>query len=68
MTTPPAAPKVAVDTHPQKCPCQQRHDDHVRWLALLLRQGLKVIVAGIDERYGESRKERDRRERVGQAS
>jgi hypothetical protein len=27
-------------------------DDGVRWLALLLRQGLKLIVAGIERRYG----------------
>ena len=38
-------------------------DDSVRWLALLIRQGLKVIVAGIDAKYGESRSERERRER-----
>ena len=29
----------------------QEHDDGVRWLALLLRQGLLLIVAGIERRY-----------------
>lgn len=41
---------------------QDADRDDVRWLALLLRRGLKVIIAGIDERYGESRNEHDRRE------
>ncbi len=27
-------------------------NDDVKWLALLLRQGLKLIVAGIEARYG----------------
>ena len=27
-------------------------DDDVRWLALLIRQGLKLIVTGIERRYG----------------
>lgn len=26
-------------------------DDGVRWLALLIRQGLKLIVAGIEQKY-----------------
>lgn len=47
--------------------CQRREikpdDDGVRWLALLLRQGLKIIIAGIDGRYGESERDRKRRER-----
>lgn len=30
---------------------QAKHDD-VRWLAMLIRQGLKLIVAGIEKRYG----------------
>lgn len=31
----------------------QRHDDDgVRWLALLIRQGLKLVIAGIEKRYG----------------
>lgn len=44
---------------------QQRDEaeNDVKWLALLLRQGLKIIVAGIDAKYGESRSERERRER-----
>jgi hypothetical protein len=31
---------------------QRQDDDRVRWLALLIRQGLKLIVAGIERRYG----------------
>lgn len=31
---------------------QRYEDDGVRWLALLLRQGLLLIVAGIERRYG----------------
>ena len=27
-------------------------DDDVKWLALLIRQGLKLIVVGIERRYG----------------
>lgn len=27
-------------------------DDSVRWLALLIRQGLLLIVAGIERKYG----------------
>jgi hypothetical protein len=27
-------------------------EDDVKWLALLIRQGLKLIVAGIERRYG----------------
>lgn len=27
-------------------------DDGVRWLAMLIRQGLKLIVAGIEQKYG----------------
>ncbi len=26
--------------------------DDVKWLAMLIRQGLKLIVAGIERRYG----------------
>lgn len=29
-----------------------REDDGVRWLAILIRQGLLVIVASIEKRYG----------------
>jgi len=43
------------------CDCHARQDD-TRWLAMLLRQGLKLIIAGIDARYGESRADRERRE------
>ena len=31
---------------------EDQADDGVRWLALLLRQGLKLIIAGIERRYG----------------
>lgn len=48
----------------QQCPCCQRQESEVKWLALLLRQGLKVIVAGIDARYGESRSSKERREQA----
>lgn len=34
------------------CDHCQRRDDDLRWLALLIRQGLKVIVVGIERRYG----------------
>lgn len=30
----------------------ERKDDDIRWLALLVRQGLKIIVIGIERRYG----------------
>jgi hypothetical protein len=33
----------------------ERQDD-VRWLALLVRQGLLLIVCGIEKRYGLTRK------------
>lgn len=42
--------------------CEQQKDNEIRWLALLIRQGLKVIVVGIEQRYGlrqETRKERE---------
>ena len=32
-------------------PPQSKQDD-VRWLAMLIRQGLKIIVVGIERRYG----------------
>lgn len=34
------------------CACQQGREDSVKWLALLLRQGLNLIVIGIEKRYG----------------
>jgi hypothetical protein len=43
-------------------PCTDKDD--ARWLALLIRQGLKVIIAGIDARYGESRSSKDRRQQA----
>ncbi len=32
--------------------CRCARDDEVKWLALLLRQGLKLVVVGIERRYG----------------
>lgn len=32
--------------------CEKQKNDDLRWLALLVRQGLKVIVVGIEQRYG----------------
>ncbi len=32
--------------------CERQKNDDLRWLALLIRQGLKVIVVGIEKRYG----------------
>lgn len=32
--------------------CREQQKDDVRWLAVLIRQGLKVIVVGIERRYG----------------
>ena len=37
--------RVQVDVAP-------RQDDDVRWLALTIRQGLKLIVRMIEKRYG----------------
>jgi len=30
----------------------EKQADDIRWLALLIRQGLKIIVVGIERRYG----------------
>jgi hypothetical protein len=38
-------------TPPKPTPIQPE-DDSAKWLALLLRQGLKLIVSGIEKRYG----------------
>ncbi len=32
--------------------CRCARDDEVKWLALLVRQGLKLVVVGIEKRYG----------------
>lgn len=49
------------------CTCQQEESDpthdEVRELALRIRKGLKDVIAGIDELYGESNRDRKRRER-----
>lgn len=34
----------------QQCDRREERDD-VRWLAMLVRQGLKLIVVGIERRY-----------------
>jgi hypothetical protein len=33
-------------------PTEPRAEEDVRWLALLIRQALLLIVAGIEKRYG----------------
>lgn len=33
-------------------PAERADDESVRWLALLIRQGLLLIVSGIERRYG----------------
>lgn len=35
----------------EQCQAKAEQDD-TRWLALLIRQGLKLIVVGIEKRYG----------------
>lgn len=48
------------------CECQRKaeqDEDGVKWLALAIRQSAKLLVTLIDQRYGESRSERERRER-----
>lgn len=40
---------------------QDRTDDGVKWLALLIRQGLLLIVAGIERRYGLDRHKEENR-------
>ena len=41
------------------CDRCDRRDDEMRWFVMLVRQGLKLIVAGIEARYG--LRERDER-------
>ncbi len=53
MTTPPPTP-IRCDR--PDCRCER--DDEVKWLALLVRQGLKLVVVGIEKRYGIEDKER----------
>jgi hypothetical protein len=33
-------------------PTEPRAEEDVRWLALLIRQALLLVVAGIEKRYG----------------
>lgn len=42
-----------------RLPQGTEHDD-ARWLALLIRQGLKLIVCGIEARYGLDKKQDQR--------
>ncbi len=59
MTAPPDTPPPKV-RHPlirtapegPVCACQREREDEVRWLAILIRQGLKLVVVGIEKRYG----------------
>jgi hypothetical protein len=37
-------------------PTEPRAEEDVRWLALLIRQALLLIVAGIERRYGLARR------------
>lgn len=53
MTEPPQPIK------PDPTPCSCDHDHDEKWLALLIRQGLKLIVVGIERHYG--LQERDKR-------
>lgn len=53
MTTTPPKPT------PITCQCGAKDDD-TKWLALLVRQGLKLIVVGIEKRYNIG-DEKDRR-------
>lgn len=34
------------------CDRREEREEDARWLAMLIRQGLKVIVVGIERRYG----------------
>lgn len=42
--------------------CEQcrRRDEELRWFVMLVRQGLKLIVAGIESRYGLNERRADR--------
>ncbi len=42
-----ARPRIAAHSEPVAA-----EDDGVRWLAMLIRQGLLLIVRGIEKRYG----------------
>lgn len=39
-------------------PQETRDADNVQWLAMLLRQGMLLVVAGIERRYGIKSKDR----------
>ena len=39
-------------------PREKRDADNVQWLAMLLRQGMLLVVAGIERRYGIKSKDR----------
>ncbi len=38
--------------HPLIRSLDEQKQDEVKWLALLVRQGLKLIVVGIEKKYG----------------
>ncbi len=58
MTTTPTKPTPIAC----QCGCQHKHNEDVKWFALLVRQGLKTIVVGIEKRYGlEHETQRDRK-------
>ena len=50
MTTPPRQPLDVLDRPPIKSADEVKGDD-VRWLAMLIRQGLKLVVVGIEHYY-----------------
>lgn len=39
-------------TEPQPIRPEPKQSDDVRWLALTIRQGLKLIVVAIEKKYG----------------
>ncbi len=56
MSTP-TPPPVPIRCDRPDCRCA-RDAEEIRWLVLLVRQGLKLIVVGIEKRYGIEDKER----------
>ena len=46
------------------CDRCERRDDELRWFVLLVRQGLKLIVAGIEARYGMNEPKQVRNDRA----
>lgn len=54
MTTTPKVANPLIRPAPEVpvCACQREREDDTRWLALLVRQGLLLIVRGVERRYG----------------